>query len=139
MEERKQLVDVVSALGVEITTEYRGKTKRDKWDCYAWDVTLRMRGRTLSTPFYCGLGHVTKPKCYWQSPKPIPPSAADVIYSLAMDAAAASETFSEFCSNVGYDEDSRKALEAYLACQKSGAEFREFAREHLAAFQDAEH
>lgn len=45
---------------------------------------------------------------------------AQVIYSLIMDAQCSSESFEDFCFNCGYDTDSRKALDTYLACQESG-------------------
>lgn len=49
--------------------------------------------------------------------KPIPgPTLLEVCYSLAMDAQSGQESFSDFCSNYGYDEDSRKAEETWRAC-----------------------
>ncbi|MFM7010328.1 MAG: hypothetical protein ACKO0Z_13530 [Betaproteobacteria bacterium] len=45
--------------------------------------------------------------------------ASEVIASLLSDAMCAAGTFEDFCANLGYDEDSRKALETYLECQKT--------------------
>lgn len=56
--------------------------------------------------------------------RPCKPTLADILYYLQSDAAIASESFDDFCSNCGYDTDSRKALETYLACQKSGTDLR---------------
>ena len=55
---------------------------------------------------------------------PTKPTLADIMYSLQSDAACASESFDDFCSNCGYDTDSRKALETYLACQQTGTDLR---------------
>jgi hypothetical protein len=51
---------------------------------------------------------------------PTPPDIDSVIYSLVMDYMAGQDTFKDFCSDFGYDTDSRKALETYLACQGNG-------------------
>lgn len=53
----------------------------------------------------------------WQT-KPVAPASAGVLASLCLDAQAGVETFEDFCADYGYDTDSRKALEIYLACQK---------------------
>ena len=34
------------------------------------------------------------------------------------------ESFEDWCANFGYDTDSRKALDTYLACQKQAEDFR---------------
>lgn len=56
----------------------------------------------------------------------VTPGAAAVLYSLLSDADCGSETHADFCANLGYDEDSRKGLEIYLACQKIADEIRKF-------------
>lgn len=37
------------------------------------------------------------------------------------DAASAAGSFADFCSEIGYDEDSRAAYKIYTACRKSAA------------------
>lgn len=56
--------------------------------------------------------------------KPTAPSVADVIHSLLSDASGADNTFEDWCSDFGYDSDSRKALDIYLKCQKNLLEMR---------------
>jgi hypothetical protein len=56
--------------------------------------------------------------------KATPPKLDDVLYSLVMDSSACEESFDDWCANYGYDTDSRKALESYLACQESAAKLR---------------
>lgn len=48
------------------------------------------------------------------------PTSASVLYYLLLDSEAGQCTFHEFCEDFGYDEDSRKALDTYLACQNTG-------------------
>lgn len=121
----------------------------EKWrhDLYRVEF-LRSNVLLFSTQYSCGVGHRTNSSCshvpdnkrkrlikalhidkknmrgnvvqQWL----IVPTAADVLYSLLIDAQCGSETFEYFCSNCGYDTDSRKALETYLACQEMSVKLR---------------
>ena len=52
--------------------------------------------------------------------RPYPPCAASVLYSLLSDARCGADyTFDQLCAEFGYDTDSRRALEMYLACQET--------------------
>lgn len=44
------------------------------------------------------------------------PLLRDVLYSLVTDAALGDEPFAEFCADLGYDEDSRKAEACWRKC-----------------------
>lgn len=57
------------------------------------------------------------------------PSAASVLYCLLSDASFGTELFVDFCSALGYDEDSRKALATYEECQKIAVQMRMFTSE----------
>jgi len=48
------------------------------------------------------------------------PHPIDIINFLLMDASATEQTFEEWCSEFGYDTDSRKAEETYRACDEAG-------------------
>lgn len=52
------------------------------------------------------------------------PRVKDILWSLYIDASGAQESFDDWCSNYGYDTDSRRALDIYLACQESGHKLR---------------
>ena len=57
----------------------------------------------------------------WTNAKSIPaPLLRDVLHSLLLDGAAADTTFHDWCSEYGYDDDSRKALSTYDACRDTG-------------------
>ena len=112
------------------------KPKSEDWreTAFHWRVFLSCDGRTMETDFYCGAGWVEKLKPYqiqrnrsvpgyWKA-KPKPPTSADVLSSLIMGANSSDSTFPDFCADMGYSEDSRKALETYLQCQDSGVKVR---------------
>ena len=45
------------------------------------------------------------------------------LYCFISDSEAASKSFSDFCSEFGYDEDSRRAEKIYKSCEKSLEKF----------------
>lgn len=51
--------------------------------------------------------------------KPQAPHAADVLHSLILDSSAVGQSFDSWCSDFGYDTDSRKAENIYRACQQN--------------------
>jgi hypothetical protein len=61
----------------------------------------------------------------------VQPNIADVMHCLLMDASGTEETFEDWCGNYGIDSDSRKALDTYLACQKTLVELRKVLRYSL--------
>jgi len=58
--------------------------------------------------------------------KPKPLNIDNVLWSLILDAQAGTESFDDFCDNFGYNNDSIKANEIYLACQKNGKKVKQF-------------
>ena len=54
------------------------------------------------------------------------PALADVLSCLADDSDVVDYTFEEWCENLGFDDDSRKAEHTYKACLRLGEELREF-------------
>jgi hypothetical protein len=69
--------------------------------------------------------------------RPIPPTLDGVLYSLILDSEACSMTFAEWCGEFGYDEDSRKAMATYLACQENGQKLRKAGVTDLDAAREA--
>jgi hypothetical protein len=64
------------------------------------------------------------------------PSAASVLYCLLSDASLGAELFADFCADLGYDEDSRKALAIYEECQKTAAQLRMFTGDERAKLNE---
>lgn len=115
----------LAAQGITYTAALMGETKRDGWACDEWRVRLEKRAQpdkaaaSMETRFYTGLGHRAKPKrrTSWDdSPRPVAPTAASVLYSLLADAAGAEKPFDYWAADYGYDTDSIKALNTYNAC-----------------------
>ena len=73
-----------------------------------WKVTLRLGRRRIVVPFSQGPAICQEP------------TAADVLNCLASDAAGFenARSFEDWCSEYGYDTDSRKAEKTYKAVEK---------------------
>ena len=69
-----------------------------------YSITFTRHGKRFSVQYSQGPGITTRP------------DMLDVLGSLFMDAGSADETFEDWCSNLGYSDDSRKALAVYKAC-----------------------
>jgi hypothetical protein len=91
---------------------YMGERNTNDWAHDSFLVSINGFDFSYST----GLGHRTEERRLRLVHAPI---IDDVLYSLVTDASCALETFGDFCENLGYDEDSRKALDIYLECQKT--------------------
>ena len=111
---QSELSKEISKLGIKITSKYlgEGSEKTDRpykyWSYDNWLCTLEFEGRKESFSYKTGLGHR-------KNNKPQNPDVADVVYSIVSDWDAGSMPFEEFCDNFGYDNDSIKALNTYLA------------------------
>ena len=116
-----------------IKIKYNGVKTKDNWQHFSWTVVSKGVEINYST----GVGHCTKLKdakpkdkkiilgeLNSQSVRIYVPKLRDILCSMASDAQCAQDSFEDFCSNLGYDTDSRKALETYLACQESGRKLR---------------
>ncbi len=72
----------------------------------------------------------------FRQPAPATPTVADVLYCLLNDAACGCMTHSEFCDEYGYNEDSRKNFELYLACQKTHDKIKPYMQELEPLFEN---
>jgi hypothetical protein len=79
--------------------------KLDKWqqNSNQYTATVKYNGKQLTTPFFTGYGWTKEPT--WK----------DVLGSLVMDTYSYenSQSFEDFCSEFGYDSDSRSAKKIY--------------------------
>lgn len=119
--------------GVDKSVDH--KWVHDRWDCkfsrgpkrmeieYRTGTGLRkLRKGTFTTT--ARVGTIAYEQWERASLIAVAPTAASVLHSVVMDAGADSEPFGDWCSNLGYEEDSRKALEIYLLCQAQSQMFR---------------
>lgn len=120
------------AAGVQIKAEQGAARlawdKRDEWQQNAndWRITLSYKGRRHSFDFWQGVGIKNAP------------DAAGVLECLLSDAQSAGDGFDEFCANMGYDSDSRKAERIYKACEKTHERLSVLFGEDYQKFIDAE-
>lgn len=84
-------------------------------------VTLKMGRKRLTVPFSQGYGVSGEPK------------AVDVVNCLVSDAHCVRwpSSFDEFCDELGYDRDSRKAERIYKATLRQTAKLKKFLNGHF--------
>lgn len=86
-----------------------------------WVVQLSIRspkdrhGRTMTIHFSMGYGHGGKQ-----------PDVEEVMNALVSDFVDDSASFEDWCAEIGYDTDSRKAERTFKACQKETKNLRRF-------------
>lgn len=140
-----------SNYGTECDAAYVGRRTQEPategerpWEHHLWDVILTRNGQSITFPYRMGLGHEqskcgkprttgrfapARPYCHMRCEsigwRPTPPDLYSVLTSLKADATNG-ETFTDWCANYGYDTDSRKAMDTYLACQESEDRSRKF-------------
>lgn len=101
-------------------------------DLPAWGLKAGWRGGPAPRP-----GSVLHQE-WVASAKPKAPHAADLLHSLISDSSAAEQSFASWCSEYGYDTDSRKALATYEECQRNADKLRKlFKADELAALSEA--
>ena len=124
-----KLTDLVEANGITVRAVHVGTNTDDNgWRHNAWKATLVYPALQTRCTVTFSTGLAIKE-----------PTAADVLYSLCSDARAGEVSFSEFCSEFGYDEDSRKAESIWRACKRSVGKARRFLKDDFDLFASAEH
>lgn len=134
--DRPSLRAVCERLGIKATATYDNVIpyeKRDQWQREAnpWTVKLvrRVGGRrrTLTASFFTGPA-ITREL-----------SAADVLSCLISDCFAGEQSFEEFCSDMGYDADSRTAERTWKLCASMAPRVRRFLGDDFETVAGAEH
>lgn len=129
------------------------------WEHDAWRVTFTRDGREpFALDYRMGIGNRKLPAGYvnpaaigpaplrhgtiaWAEREarkvPQAPHPADILYSVISDDPRG-ESFGDWCANFGYDDDSRRAMDIYLSCQKQTDDARRFfGAELIRAFAEA--
>jgi hypothetical protein len=107
------LPKLAAAAGITIKARYLGRrTDAEHWDHDAWSVTLRQHDgtdRTLRITYRMGTGH-----------HGAAPDLLTVLDSLLSDACTVDNArdFEDWCSELGFDPDSRKAERIYRASER---------------------
>lgn len=97
---------------VRIVNQYGARLDydlQDKWqrESTGWTCTLRYQGRQYTFDFWQGMAHTSEP------------TAHGTLECLLSDAQAGEQSFEDFCAELGYDNDSRKAEQIHRQCQKT--------------------
>lgn len=83
---------------------------QENWNHHRITVTNTETGKRTTFDFWASIAH------------PVLDSTYDVLnafYCFVSDAVSGMESFTEFCSNFGYDNDSITALKTWRACKRS--------------------
>lgn len=136
---------------IEFKAEPQGKhSDDDNWEHYLWRVTLTFNGKSFSTDYRMGTGlvdlkpvslnrHAADQRAKRMGGEvrrnalgpgkdaiaiPRAPTLLDVLGSLSLDCRLGDQLFEDFCDDLGYDRDSRKAEASWRQCQTMHYELR---------------
>lgn len=135
---------------VKFEPAYRGTGfGDDDWQRKAnlWDIALEYQGRKFRTDYWMGAGLTqakvlagAKPTFGRDSRRVYPrvPTRDEVLGSLASDCSLGEQTFRDFCGDLGYDTDSRKALATWEACNNMVDDLRRLFGGDYQAFTERE-
>lgn len=116
-----------SALGWQTVT-HGGHIATDPggWKHYAFSVGFNPTGKNpVFFDWKNGTAHVIKARDGKTVLGPKKPNPAEVLGRVCADyQSAAQESFPDWCGNLGFDEDSRKAYRIYEDCQAIGPKLR---------------
>jgi hypothetical protein len=90
---------------VRFRVEHGAKDNENFPNSDAWTCTFKYRGNEMDVPFYMGVGLRGEE-----------PQMLEVLECLFMDAEAGSMTFTEWCCEYGYNNDSINDLATYELC-----------------------
>lgn len=125
----KTLRQLASKMGIQC--RFGAKLPRDKQDDWqrkatGWDCTLCYREREFTFDFWQGSAIKGEP------------TVIGTLECLLSDSQADDQSFEEFCSEFGYDTDSRKAEQTWQACKKSAVGLKRLLGDDYEAFLYAE-
>lgn len=140
-EQEKAVDEILAKNGIGCNVRYVGESTIDNWKCDKWIVTFTGKsGNKQEFEYHTGLGHrkcvalrpyvwgnyssLQRKRWVAENELPVSPFAGAVLSCLMLDMSYAYDTFEEWSENLGYDTDSRKALQTYLSCQENGTKLR---------------
>lgn len=121
-EQSRQEYYILEHFHMELSSKFLGRQNRDGWECFAYAVTLKStiypNPASCTVEFYNGIGHIFK-----DTGTPAAPLPFSVLSTILLDDAKGA-SFEDWCDELGFDTDSRKALSMYLQCQEQTARFK---------------
>lgn len=106
---------------ITATVKYGAPYNPEFTQSTGYTVTLHRKGRRMTVPFYMGIAHTAEP------------TVRDVMECLASDATSGELSFEEFCRDLGYDEDSRRAERVWKSVVSQTKKLRKFLGEDFDA------
>lgn len=84
----------------------------DDWKerAFWWRIVLRFDGRTMALDYWSGQAHCSMSG---NSVRPNRPGLADVVSCLVLDGVVLGASFSDWCADFGYSDDSIQAFNTY--------------------------
>ena len=111
MTTEKTLQEFIDDHGLTMSAEWTGRNphmensdQMDHWKCR---IRSKKTGRSMTLVFSMGVGH-----------HGMQPGLDEVLNCLASDSTAIDQSFEDWCSELGYDQDSRRAEKTYNVCLK---------------------
>jgi hypothetical protein len=114
-----------------VRADVRWTDRNPHMDCQDWParhyvVTLKRQRRQMAVPFSCGLGIESEP------------TAADVLDCLLSDYYTADNTFDDWCAELGFNPDSRKAERTFKTVLRQSDRLATFLGDALETYLSAE-
>lgn len=102
--------------------------EQDEWqqNAHGFSVTLKYQGRRYTFDFWQGSAITADP------------TAEGCLECLLSDAASGDSTFEDFCAELGYDQDSRKAERVWKACKQTRSRLERLLGADFDSFMEAE-
>ena len=117
MDYAETLPEFIERLGIRLSAKWADSNPNmdDSANMDHWRVTLKLGRKQMTIPFSMGYGHGGKE-----------PEVADVLSCLASDSTSADESFEDWCSEFGYDTDSRRAERTWRIVGKQAERLEKF-------------
>jgi hypothetical protein len=139
----KNVSKQIAELGfILVLSSPRWNPETKQFDYLATIETALRPPKTMQLEYHTGAGWVrTKykrmsyDKSVHNMDDIIRPTLADVLHCLILDSSALNEDFENWCSELGYDTDSRKALATYELCRTQGKKVRALLGDKFKAVQ----
>lgn len=111
----RTLADFIASAGVTMTAERTDSNPHmaDSDNMDHWKCVIKAGRSRMTTYFSMGYGH-----------KGVAPTLANVLSCLADDASSTQGSFEDWCSELGFDADSRKAERTYKAVERNAEKLR---------------
>ena len=119
------MTNLVERDGIKLVATFGAAKKHNPEMPNNWRAQLKGFGRSLTVDFFGGSAVYDI-------------KAEDVLSSLCLDASAGAQDFDEFCSEFGYDTDSRKAHDTWKACKVASRKIRQFLGDNFDEYASAQ-